>query len=64
MEDSHKIAQKELAKKLLEIHGDRAFMLTLIEMEDSHEHKRKYWREILNFMEEMKGESDGTKQTG
>ena len=51
--------QRAIAKSLLEIHGDKAFMLALIEMDDAHEIKRQNWREILTLMEEMKGESNG-----
>jgi hypothetical protein len=49
--------QRAIAKKLLEIHGDKAFMLALIEMEDAHELRRRNWRKILTLMEEMKGET-------
>jgi hypothetical protein len=43
---------------MLDIHGDKAFMLVLIEMDDAgHELRRQNWREILTLMEEMKEET-------
>ena len=51
------IVQKTIARRLLAIHGEKAFMLALLEMEDAYE-KKGYWRKILDFMEEFNKEKD------
>ena len=57
-EKNKALVQKMIAKRFLDIHGDKAYMLVLIEMDDApHESKRQDWREILTLMEEMKGET-------
>ncbi len=56
-EKNKALVQKMIAKRFLDIHGDKAYMLVLIEMDDAHESKRQNWREILTLMEEMKGET-------
>ena len=57
-EKNKALVQKMIAKRLLDIHGDKAFMLVLIEMDgDIYPQKRENWREILTLMEEMKGET-------
>lgn len=48
--------QKKIAKDLLRIHGDKAYMLVLMEMEDNSVYKNEMWREILNFMEQLEKE--------
>ena len=50
--------QRTVARSLLTIHGDKAFMLALLEMDDAHESKRGNWRKILEFMEEFNKEKD------
>jgi hypothetical protein len=58
-EKNKALVQKMIAKRLLDIHGDKAFMLVLMEMDGEHIHPQKvvHWREILTLMEEMKGET-------
>ena len=57
-EKNKRLVRTMIAKRFLDLHGDRAFMLVLIEMDDApHESKRQDWREILTLMEEMKGET-------
>ena len=54
IEDNTKVVQKTIAKRLLDIHGDKAYMLVLIEMDDAeHEPRRQNWREILTLMEQI-----------
>ena len=57
IETDIRTVQRTIAKSLLDIHGDKAYMLALIEMDESDGQKQKNWREILNLMEEMKGET-------
>jgi hypothetical protein len=57
IEDNTKVVQKTIAKRLLDIHGDKAYMLVLIEMDDAHlEARRQNWREILTLMEQIEKE--------
>jgi hypothetical protein len=57
VEDNTKVVQKTIAKRLLAIHGDKAYMLVLIEMDDAHlEARRQNWREILTLMEQIEKE--------
>ena len=52
-----RIVQKTIAKRLLDIHGEKAYMLVLIEMDDAeYEPKRQNWREILTLMEQIEKE--------
>lgn len=56
VEHNYKEVQKTIAKRLLNIHGDRAYMLALLEMEDGDPRRRENWREILNLMEQLEKE--------
>lgn len=56
-ETNKRVVQKTIAKRLLDIHGEKAYMLVLIEMDDSElEERRQNWREILTFMEQLEKE--------
>lgn len=54
--ENKKEVQKTIAKRLLNIHGERAYMLALLEMEDGDPRRRENWREILNLMEQLEKE--------
>ena len=57
IEDNTKVVQKTIAKRMLDIHGDKAYMLVLIEMDDAgDERRRQNWREILTLMEQIEKE--------
>jgi hypothetical protein len=57
IDHNYKTVQKTIAKRMLDIHGDKAYMLVLIEMEDAeYEPRRQNWREILTLMEQIEKE--------
>lgn len=62
VEKNIETVRRTVARSLLNIHGDKAFMLALLEMEDAHESKRDNWRKILEFMEEINKEKDDDVQ--
>lgn len=62
VEKNHEIVQRTIARRLLAIHGDKAFMLALLEMDDAHESKRDNWRKVLSYMEEFNKEKDDDVQ--
>lgn len=62
VEKNIETVQRTVARSLLNIHGEKAFMLALLEMEDAHESKRGNWRKILEFMEEINKEKDDDVQ--
>lgn len=58
VEKNNEIVRKTIARRLLAIHGDKAFMLALLEMDEAHESKRDDWRKVLSYMEEFNKEKD------
>jgi hypothetical protein len=50
--------QKHIARTMLRLHGQSAYMMVLMELDSDKTHgvTRDYWRTILKLMEEMEKE--------
>jgi hypothetical protein len=53
-EENHSVVQRVIARQMLRIHGDKAHMMVLMEMNDDNSKvKNDHWREILRLMDEL-----------
>lgn len=53
-EENHSVVQRVVARQMLRIHGDKAHMMVLMEMNDDNSKiKNDHWREILRLMDEL-----------
>jgi len=58
-EQNHSVIQRTIAKQMLRVHGDKAHMMVLMEIEADEVHgtTRENWRAILRIMDELNGET-------